>query len=124
MPCTFSEPHTFDFNFYITNFLMFQKVLYPPFIKHDVSMWTTSADSPNIVPVLLECVGLALHQVIPNFNSRYLSCQIIIFLVSCTQPDYCLHILFLGYQKRARTVLQSQNREVLTLFQYHLFSSF
>ncbi|KAL5258166.1 hypothetical protein ACHWQZ_G012954 [Mnemiopsis leidyi] len=39
------------------------KVLYPPFIKHDVSMWTTSADSPNIVPVLLECVGLALHQV-------------------------------------------------------------
>ena len=73
MHCTFSEPHTFDFNFYITNFLMFQKVLYPPFIKHDVSMWTTSADSPNIVPVLLECVGLALHQVIPNFNSRFLS---------------------------------------------------
>ncbi|XP_063674095.1 uncharacterized protein LOC134811253 isoform X2 [Bolinopsis microptera] len=39
------------------------KVLYPSCIRHDVSMWTDSATTPNIIPVLLECIGLALHQV-------------------------------------------------------------
>lgn len=43
------------------------KVLYTSCIRHDVSMWTDSATTPNIIPVLLECIGLALHQLLFNF---------------------------------------------------------
>jgi len=39
-------------------------VLYPPQISHDVSFWTESPDIPNIVPILLDCVGLAFQEII------------------------------------------------------------
>ena len=45
------------------HFFSNQSVLYPPQISHDVSFWTESPDIPNIVPILLDCVGLAFQEV-------------------------------------------------------------